>query len=35
MLTKTYLFEYLVAIFNSNSHICEVKETLDFFIVKV
>ncbi|MBP1612834.1 MAG: hypothetical protein H6Q13_282 [Bacteroidetes bacterium] len=35
MLTKEYLFEDLLAIFNSNSHICEMKETLDFFIVKV
>lgn len=35
MLTKEYLFGYLLAIFNSNSHICEMKETLDFFIVKV
>ncbi len=30
-----FLFNILLALFSSNSHICEMKETLDFFIVKV
>jgi|L827metagenome_2_1110789.scaffolds.fasta_scaffold00295_59 hypothetical protein len=35
MLIKYYLFIKILAFYNSNLHFCEMKETLDFFIVKV